>query len=474
MPGRLLTECPIWSPDGRALLLTTGGRRIYLLDRTEGRVRFLTYGCDPAWSPDGRQIAFVCLGRRHEVGIIRADGQGGVRILRIPSGVRPPLLWDRVGASLCFADARGRVIGVRVPDGTPMSWSLPSPVDALAASPDGEWLAFTAPCEMPGVLCLYLYHRRDRSLRVIAQVPPCRLYWTRKGRALTALAEDAAEPSLQYEMATGRVRRLHVPEGLVPLVPSPTDDAMLYLETRAPGQMMVGEAEGNRLRLFAHGYFPAWSPDGESIAFYDNPDEEASLCMQSRDGANFLRGPGGALRPPLRERALNLLSWSMMFALFPGLPSLGAAVATAHFLPSTCPWRALALLLGWIAWFTLYRPFVRWARWAGYAFESSRLEQALAAFPAALLVALSVRCALRLHLAWVGPLLAAWWFICAAGACMLSRGKPGSYRAIAAAWGIALAATLFAGIWHARQRAPAGFAASPAMEVSREGGGDAR
>ncbi|HOQ29851.1 MAG TPA: hypothetical protein PLH36_14020, partial [Armatimonadota bacterium] len=130
MPGRLLTECPIWSPDGRALLLTTGGRRIYLLDRTEGRVRFLTYGCDPAWSPDGRQIAFVCLGRRHEVGIIRADGQGGVRILRIPSGVRPPLLWDRVGASLCFADARGRVIGVRVPDGTPWSWSLPSPVDA--------------------------------------------------------------------------------------------------------------------------------------------------------------------------------------------------------------------------------------------------------------------------------------------------------------------------------------------------------
>lgn len=474
LPGRLLTECPIWSPGGRALLLTTGGRRIYLLDRTEGRVRFLAYGCDPAWSPDGRQIAFVCLGRGQEVGIIRADGTGGVRILRIPSGVRPPLLWDRVGASLCFADAQGRITGVRVPDGTPLSLELPSPVDALAASPDGEWLAFTAPCEMPGMLCLHLYHRRDRSLRVIAQVPPCRLFWTRKGRALTILAEDVAEPSLHYEMATGHIRRLHVPEDLVPLVPSPTDDGMLYSEARAPGQMMVGEAEGNRLRLFAHGYFPAWSPDGESIAFYDNPDEEASLCTQSRDGANFLRGPGGSPRPPLRERALNLLSWSVVFALFPGLPALGAAVATTPFLSLTRAWHALALLLGWLALFTLYRPFVRWARWAGDAFESPRMEQTLAASPAAVLAALSVQHALRLHLLWMLPLLVAWLFLCVSGAPILSRGRPGSYRAIAAAWGIALATTLFAGIWHTRSQVPAVLAGSPAVEASRGGAGDSR
>ena len=360
---------------------------------------------------------------------------------------------------------------MRVPDGTPLSWSLPSPVDALAASPDGEWLAFTAPCEMPGICSISITG---------ATVPPC----DRAGAAMPSLLDEEGTrphdpgggcggPSLHYEMATGHIRRLPAAEDLVPLVPSLRMTAC-STRARAPGQMMVGEAEGNRLRLFAHGYFPAWSPDGESIAFYDNPDEEASLCTQSRDGANFLRGPGGSPRPPLRERALNLLSWSVVFALFPGLPALGAAVATTPFLSLTRAWHALALLLGWLALFTLYRPFVRWARWAGDAFESPRMEQTLAASPAAVLAALSVQHALRLHLLWMLPLLVAWLFLCVSGAPILSRGRPGSYRAIAAAWGIALATTLFAGIWHTRSQVPAVLAGSPAVEASRGGAGDSR
>jgi dipeptidyl aminopeptidase/acylaminoacyl peptidase len=62
---------PSWSPDGRYITFDTG-RRIGMVGRGGGAVRFITTGIDPAWSPDGKTIAFV---RGRNVWLVDRNGQ---------------------------------------------------------------------------------------------------------------------------------------------------------------------------------------------------------------------------------------------------------------------------------------------------------------------------------------------------------------------------------------------------------------
>lgn len=81
--GREEYQAPVWSPDGRSLLVIdrNSGTVVRLDLATGGAERVITRGGTAAWSPDGRWIAFTRYdarggGARTSLGIIRADGTG--------------------------------------------------------------------------------------------------------------------------------------------------------------------------------------------------------------------------------------------------------------------------------------------------------------------------------------------------------------------------------------------------------------
>jgi hypothetical protein len=452
VPARLSTEHPRWAPDARALLFVTGTTRIYLLEVPSGRVRFLTHGHDPEWSPDGRLVAFIHPGPEWQLGLIQADGSGRTLLARIPLGLRGGLTWDPRGHALYVVDRAGQTLVVDVRDGKVRSAGIPLPVERLVCSPDGEWLALIAASGGDGAPGgVYLYRRRDQELIPVTPVAATTLAWAYKGRVLLALNPATGE-YVRYDMATGRTQHRRASDGLIPLVPSPTADELLHDSERAPGALLLGEIGGNRLRSFAHGFLPAWSPDGEWIAFFDSEDEEGSLCTQSRNGANFTRWAGTAPDPPLRERLVNLAIWGITAVVFPGLPALAFTAATYAFLPGTGAWRLPVLLLAWVLFYILYSVGLRGARQIADSFESSLAGYLLALAPAGLLAAAAATTALSLSLYWLVPLAAVWLAVCTFGATALTCRPAGSRRALVAAWVLTLAVTSAAAALHLQRR----------------------
>jgi Tol biopolymer transport system component len=99
---------PSWSPDGKRLAFSglpasSDGCTILVVDVEGGDPQPLTYGWRPTWSPDGARIAFL---RKDGVYVVNPDGSGEKRVLEIE---RP---YDR-------------------------------PLETIAWSPDGQWLAFS-------------------------------------------------------------------------------------------------------------------------------------------------------------------------------------------------------------------------------------------------------------------------------------------------------------------------------------------
>jgi len=61
---------PSWSPDGTQIAVDDG-RRIGIVARTGGPIRYIAAGWNPAWSPDGQTIAYV---KNKSVWVVEPDG----------------------------------------------------------------------------------------------------------------------------------------------------------------------------------------------------------------------------------------------------------------------------------------------------------------------------------------------------------------------------------------------------------------
>jgi hypothetical protein len=139
-----------WAPHGRHVVAGTANG-VVKVSRDGAKAVKLTRGRDeePAWSPDGRAIAFVrargAYGDFHDVYVVRADGQG---LRRLVDDARAPL-WSPDGRSIAFTETNGIDKGVLDADGTigvigsdgRQRRTLASG-DALDLAPDGKKILF--------------------------------------------------------------------------------------------------------------------------------------------------------------------------------------------------------------------------------------------------------------------------------------------------------------------------------------------
>ncbi len=287
-PGRNMAIAPLWSPDGRWVLYQGGVGVIHDLytlrvDLTERHNisdhPILDY--HPAWSPDGEWVAFVSeRDGNPNLYLVRPDGSDLHRLTDHPGSDDNPA-WSPDGAWIAFVSLRGpehKIYLVR-PDGSDLHPLTETPYLEYAPvwSPDGDWIAFVSLTEFDWNL---FTARADGSdLRPLAN--------SERLESEPAWSPDGAWVAYFRQEYAGRANRTFVASADGALnVPVPIELAYVLHPSWSPdGTRLAVEAgtqwdgaiftftppDGPLYLLTAglpdHARDPAWSPDGDWIAF---------------------------------------------------------------------------------------------------------------------------------------------------------------------------------------------------------------
>ena len=220
--------------------LRDGNNEIYVMDADGGNQENLTnnpaYDAQPDWSPDGRKIAFVSGrdGSPSQIHVMNADGKNPIRLTIGRGGKSDP------------------------------DWS-----------PDGRKIAFTV---SPDFIDDWVHHidvmdadgRNRKKLEDQAMYPS----WSPDGKQIACVSFRDGHGDIYVIGADGQWRK-RVARDLGGDKPSFSPDGrrIAYMaEHEAFRHIYVVGADGrNRMRLThneEHHWAPAWSPDGQTIAYY--------------------------------------------------------------------------------------------------------------------------------------------------------------------------------------------------------------
>ena len=318
-PRRRLTDFgtqPAWSKDSKWIAFQSQGMislsavdqtcapvksEIWLVPLEGGPPKLLNTGqrpaCgqrDPSWTPDGKSILFVSLfnGGRSEFSLIAPDGTG-LRKIRSPDARIMNPVWSPDGSGIYYSTFSRQVdfIVRRLPvgrDGSaagdpvevlPDSASLPR---ALAISPDGKRLAYTASLSTSQLLALpvspqthaptgpplpLLHENLYRYTEPVFSPDARRLLYIqfRKGSQddVWMSDSDGSNPT----QLTSTPNEVYFPSGWLP-----DGSGVLIAKYPESGSEMwrisfPGHAE-QRIKQFTQSVaFPSLSPDGREIAF---------------------------------------------------------------------------------------------------------------------------------------------------------------------------------------------------------------
>ncbi len=357
--GPAFDSQPIYSPDGRHIAFTSdrsGAKNLWVALADGSQPRQISRETQdgmfsPAWMPDGQSIVVSVVARDGVAELRRYSLTGGDPVkLNRDSGTRPTLLVsapppgafgarpDPGGKFLYYTSVFPRVYNsrsgaraqlLRLDLGNGAEESVASGFRAVP-TPDGRALVYAAHYEeQTGLKIRNLATGEERWLKVPVQRDELEARATRDVLPGYAITPDSAAVIAAYggrihriEIATGKDTvipftaavalevqpRLNFPQRMeegpvratLAMRPSPSPDGK-RIAFGAFGEIHVQNLGGGASRRVARGFQPAWSPDGEWIAFVTwSGDTGGELRKVRADGSGetlVARGPAAYREP---------------------------------------------------------------------------------------------------------------------------------------------------------------------------------
>jgi Tol biopolymer transport system component len=332
---------PAFSPDGERIAFRSerDGGGIFLMDTAGESVRRLTdFGFHPTWSPDGKEIA-VAVGdfifptdRGGAVRGLRAVdvATGAVREVSREGDVMQPR-WSPHGRRIAFWGLRlqtgqrdlytvaadgseAESPGVEVTNDAALDWSP-------EWSPDGRFLYFSS--NRGGTMNLWRVAIDEASGRTLGAPEPVTtpslwtggLSFSRDGGRLAYGSLDWRTTLYRAELdaANGRLAGAPTPvlKGTQPIRDhqlSPDGEWLVHMRVTAQEDLFVSRVDGSQSRRLTDDAFrdrgPAWSPNGERIAFYSDRSGTYQVWLIRADGSGLERATA------LTEGTANFPVWS--------------------------------------------------------------------------------------------------------------------------------------------------------------------
>lgn len=331
LPLDLQGEHAAWSPDGREMVFRSerDGGGLFLLDVATKEIRRVsTAGFHPAWSPAGTHIVFSSeryarpearLTTRSRLAVLDVNS-GSIRPLALPASIDDAIepVWSPDGRWIAFwsVDSGGRrdVFVLPAAGGRPVRVTEPDPVDWNPAwAPDGRlyWSSnqggatnlwrvrirddgtpASPPESVPLPASYAGFFSFDRSGQLM--YASVHAQWSIFRTHVSSGSQPAAAP-VRLTPETLRVRHASL---------SPDGEHVAAFALDPHEDLVVFRRDGTGLRRLTNDVFrdrgPAWSPDGQRIAFVSNRGGDYQLWSVQPDGqglAPLTQHPQGAFAP---------------------------------------------------------------------------------------------------------------------------------------------------------------------------------
>jgi tricorn protease len=329
--GTGLNTGPMFSPDGTMVAYTgnyEGNEDVYVVPAAGGEPRRLTHhpGTDVVvgWTPDGKNILFRSLrtsySRFEKLFTVPVTG-GFPTEVPLPMGVQGSYspdatqmayvpFWNRrLGAGQAYIAIKQYKGGK-----TARIWLAKLSDSSIVSMPHGDWDDF---CPMwlgdkvyflsnrAGRAALYSYDPRSKEIKELVKATGFDIKSASAGP--DAIVYEQLGSLHIYDPATGKTTRLNVRvAGDMPqLRPhfEKVEKQIRHANLSPSGQRAVFEAHGEILTVPAEkgdirnltnspgvmDRYPAWSPDGASIAYFSDESGEYALHISSQDGLAAVR-----------------------------------------------------------------------------------------------------------------------------------------------------------------------------------------